>query len=356
MESNGNSDSKNVSRGWAHSLWIDTTADTGFSAIKENVQVDVVIPGDGSFIFENTLAFSVEDGDPCTVVTDKGDIKAKNVVLATAFPFYDTGSFFTKLYPYCAYAIGMYIKGEVPEGMYFTEDDTEHSLRNQPMEDGLLLIVGGGHHKTGQGGDTRKYYKEIEKYAKERFDVTSMNYYWSTEDYRTPDRAPYIGKAPKTRHVYIATGFGGWGMTNGTVSGMLIADEILGHENPWSSFFNPSRHELASYGAKFISEGLNITEQYAKEYLLRPEKENPAELANDEGKIIRADGKKIAAYKDEKGKIYTLSPKCVHLGCEVSWNAAEKTWDCTCHGSRYNYDGEVIHGPALGDLPEEIVE
>ncbi len=311
------------------------------------------IPGDGSHVFENTRAFSTEEGEPCVVSTNQGDIRAKNVVLATAFPFHDTGHFYAKLYPYCFYLTGMHIKNDVPEGMYYSDDGGSHSIRNQPTDDGLLLIVGGGHHKTGQGGDTFKRYQEVEDYARERFDTKSVNYYWSTEDYSTPDMVPYIGKAPKTNHIYMATGFAGWGMTNSTVSAMLISDLILGRDNPWASFFDPSRHDIAQYGGTFMAEGINIVEQYGKEYLTSFEKMDPADLAEGEGKLIRADDKKIAAFKDDEGKIYTLSPSCVHMGCLVSWNAAERTWDCTCHGSRYNFNGEVIHGPATGDLPEE---
>ncbi|MDI6715585.1 MAG: FAD-dependent oxidoreductase [Actinomycetota bacterium] len=311
------------------------------------------IPGDGSYIFENTRAFKVEDGDPCVVTTAKGEIKAKNIILATAFPFYDTGLFAAKLYPHYAYAIGMYIESSVPKGIYYSEDDIHHSLRNQPTRDGLLLIVGGGYHKTGQGGDTLKQYKAIEEYARDRFNLELINSYWSTEDYDTPDEAPYIGKAPKSKHVYMAAGFGGWGMTNGTIAAMVIADEILDRQNPWSTFFNPSRHEPATYGRKFLIEGINIAEQYTKGLFLRPEKANPSKLSNGEGAIVKADGKKIAAYRDDKGKLYTVSSICTHLGCPVNWNNAEQTWDCTCHGSRFNINGEVIHGPATGDLPEE---
>ena len=314
------------------------------------------IQGDDSHIFENTRAFNVEDGNPCVVTTDRGEIKAKNVVLATAFPIKDTGHFYTKLYPYYFYLTGMYIEGDVPEGIYYSDDGDSRSIRNHPTEDGPLLIIGGGHHKSGQGGDTFKHYQAVEDYARERFDIKSIRYYWSTEDYRTPDKVPYIGKAPNTSHTYMASGFAGWGMTNSMVAAMIISDEILDKSNPWVSFFDPSRHDIAQYGRTYLAEGANIAEQYGKEYLLRPERMNPADLPNGEGKIIIADDKKVAAYKDEDGNLYTLSTKCVHMGCQVSWNGAEKTWDCPCHGSRYNYNGELIHGPALANLPEETIE
>ncbi|MCL6471199.1 MAG: FAD-dependent oxidoreductase [Firmicutes bacterium] len=305
-----------------------------------------------SYIFENTRVVNIDDGNPCIITTDQGKIRARNVVLATAFPFKDTGHFYTKLYPYYFYLTGMRINSNVPEGMYYGIDDDAYTIRNHPTKDGPLLIVGSGHHKTGQGGDTFKWYQRVENYAKERFDVESIDYYWSTEDYRTPDGIPYIGRLPKAKHIYMASGFGGWGMTNSMVAAIIISDEILEKDNPWASFFSPSRHDIAQYGATFLTEGINIVEQYGKEYLVTPKKMNPADLQKGEGKLIAVDNKKIAAYKDEEGNIYTLSTKCVHMGCLVNWNGAEKTWDCTCHGSRYSYNGELIHGPALADLPE----
>ncbi|HEY3373573.1 MAG TPA: FAD-dependent oxidoreductase [Candidatus Aquicultor sp.] len=311
------------------------------------------IPGDGSYIFENTRALNIAEGEPCEVITNKGTIKGKNVVLATAFPFYDKGQFFARLYPYYAYALGVYVRGDVPEGMYYTEDGEHFSLRNQPTDKGTILIIGGGSHKTGQGKDILKHYRDIEHEAKERFDVKSIDYYWSTEDYRTADTAPYIGKSPHTDHVYLATGFDGWGMANSTASAILLADEVLGRDNPWKGFFNPSRHELSSFGKRFASEGLNIVEQYAKRVISQPEHKNPEDLDKGEGEVVLVDHKKVAVHKDEDGTVYKLSPNCTHLGCPLSWNNAELTWDCTCHGSRFTAKGEVIHGPALANLPEE---
>ncbi|MDP2210574.1 MAG: FAD-dependent oxidoreductase [Candidatus Aquicultor sp.] len=314
------------------------------------------IPGNGSYIFENTRALHINEGDPCYVSTDKGEIRGKHVILATHFPFYDKGLFFSRLYPHYAYALGVRIAEEVPEGLYYSMDGEHHSIRNQPTGNGPLLIIGGGNHKTGQGGNTLAFYKSIEKYARERFDIKSIDYYWSTEDYDTADRMPYIGKSPRSEHVYLATGFGGWGMTNGTLSAMIISDLILERPNPWSSLFNPSRVDVVASGRAFVAGGVNILKQYASSLLVPTHAHSLADIPKGAGMKVLINKKEIAAYKDEEGTVTAISPVCTHLSCIVNWNNAEKTWDCPCHGSRYDRQGEVIHGPALKNLPHEDVE
>lgn len=314
------------------------------------------IPGDGSHIFERTRILNIEEGEPTTVTAGKGTIKAAHVILATQFPFYDKGLYFAKLHPHYAYALGVRIKGKVPEGMYYSEDAAHYSMRNQPLEDGKLLIVGGGHHHTGQGGDILAHYKEVEKYARERFDIESIDYYWSTEDYETPDGMPYAGKSPGSDHVYLATGFGGWGMANSMVSAAIISDLILGKENPWAKLFDPSNPDRAKPKDKLIEENANLIKRFTGEQISKLEAESVAELPKGEGRVIKIDNEAVAVYKDEQGKVSAISPFCTHMGCIVSWNNAEQTWDCPCHGSRFYYDGRVKHTPALQDLQRKSVE
>jgi len=314
------------------------------------------IPGEGSHVFENTMALSIDEGEPSTVITDKGNILAANIVIATQLPFYDTGLFFSRLYPYDTYALGVRISGEVPEGMYYTEDGDIFAIRTQPTRKGPLLVISGGYHKTGQSRDTVRQYEKLVKHTRERFDIESIEYYWSTEDYNTVDNVPYIGKAPRTRSVYLATGFGGWGMTVGTLSGMILTDEIVGRENPWARFFSTSRINLSAAASTFIGQNLNVAKQYINSLFVEPPHRDPSELKEGEGQKVVFNKKEIAAYRDEEGRLYTLSPICRHLACTVNWNNAERTWDCPCHGSRYGYDGTVFHGPALKNLRERDIE
>ncbi len=314
------------------------------------------LPGEGSHIFENTEALKVEQGDPHTIVTNRGSLKARHIIIATHFPFYDTGLFFTRLYPYCSYALGVRIRGDIPEGMYYTKDDGRFAIRNQPTGEGKVLVISGGHHKNGQGGDILANYRDLEMRTRERFDVESVDYFWSTEDYYTPDNVPFIGKAPRTSRIYLASGFGGWGMTNGTLSAMILSDMVMGLNNRWAPFFNPSRVNLLASARKLTVESANVSAQYAKSILAEPHLRDLSELKEGEGRKFVINKKEVAAYKDEQGDVHAVSPICTHLACTVNWNNAELTWDCPCHGSRYDYDGEVIHGPALRDLKKRDIE
>jgi len=308
------------------------------------------IPGDGSHIYENTRALRVYEDAPCVVDTDRGRIKARDVVIATHFPFYDKGWFFARAFPYHTYALGVRVEGEPPEGMFYTEDGAHYAIRSQPTEKGPLLVISGGYHKVGKGGDIVAQYKDLERRTRERFDVKSVDYYWSTEDYDSADGMPYIGLSPGSEHVYVATGFGGWGMTNGTLSAMIIADLILGRSNPWSSLFDPSRVRPIASGRQIIGENVNAVKEFVSGLVLAPKERDIAVLPVGEGMKMVIDKKEVAVYRDEDGTVHAVSPVCTHMACTVNWNNAEKTWDCPCHGSRYTYDGKVIHGPAVRNL------
>lgn len=310
------------------------------------------IPGSGSHIFENTKVLAIEEGSPSEVSTERGNIKAGDIIIASQYPFYDKGQFFARLHPHYAYALGVRIKGDVPEGMYYSEDGEHHSIRNQPVEDGTLLIVGGGHHHTGRGGNILEHYGAVEKYARERFDVEFADYFWSTEDYETLDGMPYIGLSPGSESIYLATGFGGWGMANSMVSAMLLSDLVLGRQNPRLDLFDPSNpRRVTKSKEELFEENSGLIEKFTRDLLFELESEPIDQVASREGKVIKINGKAVAVYKDEHGKVYALSPYCTHMGCIVSWNNAELTWDCPYHGSRFNYDGKVKHNPALRDLP-----
>ncbi|MDO8507996.1 MAG: FAD-dependent oxidoreductase [bacterium] len=302
-------------------------------------------------IFENTRALDIKDG---SVITDKGKVTAKNIVIATHFPFFDKERFYTKLFPHRSYVLGMRLKSEVPEGMYFNIDGNRGSMRNQIVDGKKYLLVGAGTEKAGEDADTEKYYENNKQYAEARFKVDSIDYHWFTQDNRTLDRVPYIGKLSQG-NIYVATGFGGWGMTTSAVSAMIITDLISDKVNPWSPLFNPNRRAYVKYTKTLIGENVKLVSHLLSRRLKRHAFDLPTGFEAGEGKIIKVKGKKVAIYKDKKGEIHAMSPKCTHMGCTVNWNGTEKTWDCPCHGSRYNYDGKVIHGPALRDLEKEEI-
>jgi glycine/D-amino acid oxidase-like deaminating enzyme/nitrite reductase/ring-hydroxylating ferredoxin subunit len=304
------------------------------------------IPGEGSHILERTRALDIQEGKPCVVATEQGNITARDVIIASHFPIYDRAFYFARMTPHRSYVLALRIAGAIPNGMFISTEPF-HSLRSHPVADGELLFVGGEGHKTGQGGDTVARYQRLEAWARERFAVRSVEYRWSTQDNRTFDHVPYVGRAaPKARHLYLATGFGGWGMTNGTAAGRLLCDLILGRTNPAAVVYDPDRFKLAAI-AKLVKENVNVAARFIGERL---KSAKPESLAPGEGDIINTRQGKVAMHKAQDGTVHTLSAACTHMGCLVNWNAAEQSWDCPCHGSRFAADGKVIHGPAVKDL------
>ncbi len=311
------------------------------------------IPGDGSHIFEGTRAFDIRDEEPCRVETSGGTITCKAVVLATHFPYQDPNVYFAAMHPGRSYVLGCRLNTTLPEGMYISAGEEDmHSFRSNPAEDGgTIWMVGGEKHKTGQGGPTEERYKRLEEYARARFDVQSIEYRWSTQDNNTVDRVPYIGKLSSgSKNLYVATGFGGWGMTNSHVAAMLITDMIQGRENPWAEVFDPSRFKPVTSARDFISENMNVAKEFMADRVGTPELDDIGKLPKGRGEVVEWKGERVALYKDDAGRVFSCSAVCTHMGCIVHWNGAEKSWDCPCHGSRFNYDGRVIQGPANKDL------
>ena len=311
------------------------------------------IQGQGSYVFEETRALDIKDEDPCRVETNRGTVTAKSVVLATHFPYHDPNIYFAAMHPGRSYVLGCRLDGPVPEGMYITAGEEDvHSFRSNPTDDGgAIWMVGGEKHKTGQGGPTIERYKRLELYARSRFNVSSIEYRWSTQDNNTVDRVPYIGKLSSgSKNLYVATGFGGWGMTNSHVAAMLLTDMIQGRENPWADVFDPSRFKPVTSARDFITENMNVAKEFMADRIGTPELDDIEELPKGRGEVVEWKGDRVALYKDDEGRVYSCSAVCTHMGCIVHWNGAEKSWDCPCHGSRFNYDGKVIQGPANKDL------
>lgn len=310
------------------------------------------IPGDGSHLFEQTRATDVETGESrCEVVTRGGRVRAGHVVLATQIPFLDRGGFFARTSPSRSYALAARIDGPMPEGMYLGAGESGHSVRPYRGDVGEFLIIGGEGHKVGHDEDTRRRYEALETWARETYPVTEVAYSWSAQDYMPVDGVPYIGKlTPFSKRIYVATGFKKWGMTTGVIASMLIGDAILGRDNSWQPVFDSTRLDITRSAKALISENMDVATRFVWDRLSRLNAGPADELAQDTGGIVDLDGAATAAYRDPEGSLHAVSPTCAHLGCSLSWNTAERTWDCPCHGSRYDIDGKVIQGPSVRDL------
>jgi glycine/D-amino acid oxidase-like deaminating enzyme/nitrite reductase/ring-hydroxylating ferredoxin subunit len=309
------------------------------------------LPRDGCEVYEHSRAVEVDADEQVTVKTPGGRVVADDVIVATHYPFLDRGLAFARVHPQRSYAIVCRIAGEPPPGMYISGDSPTRSIRAVPVDGEELLLVGGEGHKTGQGGDTEERYRTLERFAREHWDVESVEYRWSAQDGTTIDTVPYVGPmTPFERRVLMATGFAKWGMTNGTAAAIMLADRLLGRENPWASLFDPNRFNPRAGAAKFIEENAQVGLRFFGDRLTKPGSRPIEDLEPGEGDIVRLAGEKVAGHRRDDGSLVAVSSRCTHLGCQVNWNRAERSWDCPCHGSRFNPEGEVLEGPAVHRL------
>jgi glycine/D-amino acid oxidase-like deaminating enzyme/nitrite reductase/ring-hydroxylating ferredoxin subunit len=310
----------------------------------------------GGRIFTGTHAADVQGGRDARVQTDRGPVVTANaIVVATNAPIVDKVAVHTKQAPYTTYVIGAKVRrGSVAKALFWDMADPYHYLRIHPVssEDNRydVLIVGGEDHKTGQADDGAARHARLERWARERFPMMEqIDYRWSGQVMESVDGLAFIGRDPgNADNVYIATGDSGMGMTHGTIAGMLLTDLIVGRESPWTRLYDPSRKTLQAADT-YAQENLNMAAQYT-EWVTPGEVGSPDEIARDSGAVIRRGLKKVAVYRDTAGTLHERSAVCTHLGCIVGWNSTEKTWDCPCHGSRFDPMGKVINGPANSNL------
>lgn len=293
-------------------------------------------------VYERTKVLNVQG---MTVETDKGNIKANNVVFAVHYPFVNRpGYYFMRMHQERSYAIAVEGAGQL-NGMYLGIDEDGLSYRNY----GDLLIIGGEGHRTGEnpfGGQYEKLYAEAVKIWSGVEEIAR----WSAQDCVTLDDIPYIGNFSKsTPHWYVATGFRKWGMTGSMAAAKLLADKVLRKENQYQELFTP-RRKLVSQSRKNAAYNTLYSGVHLAKRLLKSPKEDISSLQPGHGSIVEYEGKKKGAYKTENGEIFLVDIKCPHLGCQLEWNVEEHTWDCPCHGSRFDYMGKLINNPAQENI------
>ncbi|HYP22925.1 MAG TPA: FAD-dependent oxidoreductase, partial [Actinomycetota bacterium] len=289
-------------------------------------------------------------GDPCLVETSGGNVSADHVVVASHYRFLYRSMMFPRVHPSRSYAMVGPVSGTVPEGMYLSTEPA-WSVRPVRVGDETLVLTGGAGHTVGQHYDTEARYEELERWSREKLGMTEVRYRWSTQDGTSVDTLPYIGRlTPVSRRAYTATAFRKWGMTNGTLAGMILADLITETPNEWASLYDPHRATLKASAPKFAKENVKVAGHWLRDRLSHPQSGVPGDLAPGEAAVVGTAPGQVAAYRDDAGELHKVSAVCTHLGCIVSWNNAETTWDCPCHGSRFDVDGKVIQGPAVKDL------
>jgi glycine/D-amino acid oxidase-like deaminating enzyme/nitrite reductase/ring-hydroxylating ferredoxin subunit len=319
------------------------------------------IKRDGGRVFTETHAAKIEgvDDENARVETSDGKVvTARAVVVATNTPVNDLFEIHTKQAAYRTYVIGARVpKGSVPKILLWDTPDPYHYVRIQEGSGGKsaydVLIVGGEDHKTGQEDDADERYARLEAWTRERFpSVEGVEFRWSGQVMEPVDGLAFIGRNPlDKKSVFIATGDSGNGMTHGTIAGVLLTDLIAGHDNRWVELYDPARKTKTLSTLKdFAKENLNVAAQYTD--LATPgEVDSADEITPGEGAILRRGLTKVAIFRDDEGALNERSAICTHLGCVVNWNSSEKTWDCPCHGSRFDCrDGHVVNGPAIKGL------
>jgi glycine/D-amino acid oxidase-like deaminating enzyme/nitrite reductase/ring-hydroxylating ferredoxin subunit len=339
-----------------------------FHILKYLRGVAAAVRRGGGEIYTQTHASKIEGGkETARVETSNGaTVTAGAVVVATNTPVNDLVAIHTKQAPYRTFVVGARVpRGSVPTILLWDTPDPYHYLRLQRGSTGEgdvegenesggydVLIVGGEDHKTGQADDADERFRRLEEWTREHFpQVESFEFRWSGQVMEPVDGMAFIGRNPlDSDNVYIATGDSGNGMTHGTLAGILLTDLIMGRENRWAELYDPSRKPLSLSAAKdFAEENLNVAAQYTD--LVTPgEVSDVSEIKAGDGAIIRRGLTKVACYRDDAGTLHERSAICAHLGCVVQWNSTEKTWDCPCHGSRYQTDGHVVNGPANSGL------
>lgn len=312
----------------------------------------------GSKIYTNSLVTDVKnENNEYITLANNYEIKSKYLVLASHYPFINfPGFYFFKMYQSTSYAIAVDTHEKLFEGMYINPNEPTYSLRTAKYHDKRILIIAGADHKTGFAPDISKAYTELENFAKKHYPKSEILSIWNTRDCISLDKIPYIGDFSNTmQNLYVATGFNKWGITSSNIAANIITDKILGKENKYEYIFDSNRLKPV----KNKGELKNMVSQVFKSFIsnrIKIPEANLNEIKNDNGGIIKIDGVNVGIYKDTSGNIFAVNPTCTHLGCLLTWNNLDKTWDCPCHGSRFNFKGENIYDPAFKNLEKlEII-
>jgi glycine/D-amino acid oxidase-like deaminating enzyme/nitrite reductase/ring-hydroxylating ferredoxin subunit len=320
-----------------------------FHPVRYAQGLAAAVDGDGSVVREGTRALGVAEGSPCEVRTTGGTITARQVVVATHYPLLDRGLFFVRLKAQRSYCLAARVRGVLPQGMSISAGPPTRSVRSYNDH----LIVAGEGHDTGDDKSAAGAYERLERFAREHWNVEAVTHRWSAQDPSPYDLLPVIGSyTPVSSRLYVASGYMKWGLSSGTFAAMILADLIAGRGNPWADAFSPNRLSLRS-----VPELAQLNAKTGMHFFgdrLAPARAS-SDVAPGEARVVRSGLGKTGVYRDEEGELHAVSLRCTHLGCLLRFNAAERSWDCPCHGSRFDVDGAVLEGPAVERLEKRPV-
>jgi len=304
----------------------------------------------GGRIIEQCRVTNADNDDIITVHTDNGDIHCSYLIYATHIPP-GVNILDTRCAPYRSYAMALTLKGDYPDGLIYDMYDPYHYYRTQVIDGKPYFIAGGEDHKTGHVENTETCFLRLESYVRGHFPVDKIVHKWSSQYFEPVDGLPYIGHLPgQPGNILVATGFGGNGMVYSGAAALIFQELLLQLPEKYGRLFDPNRLKPVAGFPNFIKENVDVAKKWAGKLLPADKLDSFADMAPGEGHVVKVEGETIALYKNDQGELLALAPTCTHMGCHVTWNSMEKTWDCPCHGARYSIDGTVLTGPADKDL------
>lgn len=307
-----------------------------------------------ALLFEESLVVELSGGDRVRLELEHGpSVTAADVLLATHSPFTKV-SFQTKISQYRSYVAAAPLTTSL-DALYWDTADPYHYLRSARLGAANYLIVGGEDHKTGHAppDGTQGSFDRLADYSRRLGSEPSL--FWSAQVVESVDGLPYIGRPTEAERVHVATGFGGNGVTFGTLAALILSDSLLGKANPYSQAYRATRFEPATSLPPLLKENVDFPLQLLRDRLHGVPERAPTELAKGEGAVLQVDGERVAVYRDDTGRLHAVSALCTHFGCQVAFNASERSWDCPCHGSRFDVDGAVLDGPANKRLVKRLI-
>jgi nitrite reductase/ring-hydroxylating ferredoxin subunit len=262
----------------------------------------------------------------------------------------------TKLVPYRSYAMALALEAAQPAALFWDTDNPYHYIRTHERPGGgRALIIGGEDHKTGSDEDTEARFARLEEWSRTRFGRLPVLHRWSGQIIESVDGLPYIGHNSLSSRIYVATAYAGQGMTSGTLAGMIISDLVAGRENPYADLYDATRFKPIASAREYAKQNVAFPAHLVGDRLRRHADPAVSALAPGEGAVLSLHGQRLAVYREPGGELTALSPVCTHLGCLVHWNGVEKSWDCPCHGSRFDPEGNVLNGPAVTPLEARAI-
>ena len=320
-----------------------------FHPLRYLLALAASIPGGGSAVCELSRVTGLEEGEPCTVTTAGGTVKAREVVIATHYPILsEAGFYFARLHAERHYVLAFTSEHRFPQAMLCSAERGGFSYRSTPFEGGELILIDNGSHKTGEGGDTRGHYRGLADHVRAVFPGSRIRYHWSAQGIYTLDGVPYIGTiTPGSKHLFTATGFQAWGMANGTAAALILSDLIRTGSSPWAPVFDPHRYKPVASAAPLLSQAGTVIKAFVARRLVG---RRFAPLEAGDGKVVRSGKRTVGVHKAPDGRLRAVDVSCTHMHCILGFNRAEQSWDCPCHGSRFDLEGKVLHAPAVTDL------